>query len=77
LKQVGIVEQNSARKGIKILKTVRVDHEDKFAEVLPSDTLKYEFKIHWDHHVIAETNDHIVFESDLDEYIKMVSKART
>ncbi|WP_156470846.1 UDP-3-O-acyl-N-acetylglucosamine deacetylase [Francisella hispaniensis] len=77
LKEVGIIEQNSARKGIRILKPVRVEHEDKFAEVLPSETLKYEFKIHWDHPVIAATNDHIVFEYDLDEYIKMVSKART
>jgi UDP-3-O-[3-hydroxymyristoyl] N-acetylglucosamine deacetylase len=37
----------------------------------------YEFKIDWDHPVIAATNDHIVFEYDLAEYIKMVSKART
>ncbi|MEY8702768.1 UDP-3-O-acyl-N-acetylglucosamine deacetylase [Francisella philomiragia] len=56
---------------------VRVEHEGKFAEVLPSDILKYEFKIEWDHPVIAATKDHIVFECNLDEYIKMVSKART
>lgn len=77
LKEVGIVEQETDRKGIKILKPVKVQHEGKFAEVLPSDTLKYEFKIEWDHPVIAVTNDHIVFEYSLDEYIKMVSKART
>ncbi|QIV95399.1 UDP-3-O-[3-hydroxymyristoyl] N-acetylglucosamine deacetylase [Allofrancisella inopinata] len=77
LKQVGILEQNAARKGIKILKPVRVEDEDKFAEVLPSDSLKYEFKIKWDHPVIAATSDHIVFEYNLDEYIKMISKART
>lgn len=74
LKEVSIVEQESDRKGIKILKPVRVEHEEKFAEVLPSDILKYEFKIEWDHPVIAATNDHIVFEYSLDEYIKMVSK---
>ncbi|QIV93912.1 UDP-3-O-acyl-N-acetylglucosamine deacetylase [Allofrancisella frigidaquae] len=77
LKQVGVVEQNTARKGIKILKPVRVEDEDKFAEVLPSDSLKYEFKIKWDHPVIAATNDHIVFEYNLGEYIKMISRART
>lgn len=74
---VGIAEQSVARKGIKIIKPVRVEHEDKFAEVLPSEKLVYEFKIEWEHPVIAATNDHIVFEYDLDEYIKKVSKART
>lgn len=73
----GVAEQAIARKGIKILKPVRVEHEGKFAEVLPCETLKYEFKIAWDHPVIAATNDHIIFEYNLDEYIKMVSKART
>jgi UDP-3-O-[3-hydroxymyristoyl] N-acetylglucosamine deacetylase len=77
LTDVGIVEQSVARKGIKIIKPVRVEHEGKFAEVLPSEKLVYEFKIEWDHPVIAATNDHIVFEYDLAEYIKMVSKART
>ncbi|QLE79137.1 UDP-3-O-acyl-N-acetylglucosamine deacetylase [Francisella sp. Scap27] len=77
LTETGIQEQPAPRQGIKILKLVRVEHEDKFAEVLPSDTLTYEFKIEWDHPVIAATNDHIVFKYDLDEYIKMVSKART
>ncbi len=74
---VGIAEQSVARKGIKIIKPVRVEHEGKFAEVLPSEKLVYEFKIEWEHPVIAATNDHIVFEYDLDEYIKKVSKART
>ncbi|ASG67249.1 UDP-3-O-[3-hydroxymyristoyl] N-acetylglucosamine deacetylase [Francisella halioticida] len=77
LKNVGVVDQISDRKGIKLLKPVRVEHEDKFAEALPSDTLKYEFKIQWDHPIIAATNDHIIFEYNLDEYIEMVSKART
>ena len=62
LTDVGIVEQSVARKGIKIIKPVRVEHEGKFAEVLPSEKLVYEFKIEWDHPVIAATNDHIVFE---------------
>lgn len=77
LTETGIQKQSALRQGIKILKPVRVEHEDKFAEVLPSDTLTYEFKIEWDHPVIAATNDHIVFKYDLDEYIEMVSKART
>ena len=77
LTDVGIIEQAATRNGIKIIKPVRVEHEGKFAEVLPSETLKYEFKIVWDHPVIAATNDHIVFDYDLEKYIKMVSKART
>lgn len=77
IEKAGVVEQSAKRKGIKILKPVKVEHEGKFAEVLPSDILTYEFKIAWDHPVIAATKDHIVFEHNLAEYIKMVSKART
>jgi UDP-3-O-[3-hydroxymyristoyl] N-acetylglucosamine deacetylase len=77
LTDVGITEQSVARKGIKILKPIKVEYEGKFAEVLPCGTLKYEFKIEWDHPVIAATNNHIVFDYDLAEYISMVSKART
>ncbi|GAB4223823.1 MAG: UDP-3-O-acyl-N-acetylglucosamine deacetylase [Francisella sp.] len=77
LRSSGLVEQSADRKGIKVLKPIRVEHEDKFAEVLPSDTLKYEFTIQWDHPVIAATNNHIVFEYNLDDYINNISKART
>ena len=77
IEKAGVIEQSAKRKGIKILKSVKVEHEGKFAEVLPSEVLKYEFKIVWDHPVIAATKDHIVFEHNLPEYIKMVSKART
>lgn len=77
LTSVGVVSQDAARKGIRIKKTIRVEDEDKFAEVHPSDSLRYEFKIKWDHSVIAATNDHIVFDYDRDVYIDMVSKART
>lgn len=77
LKQVGTIEQNSYRKGIRIIKSIRVENDNTFAEVIPSDVLKYEFKIKWDHPVIAATNDHIIFEYNLDKYVDMVSKART
>ena len=77
LTKAGIQEQDKARKVLKILKPIRVEFEDKFAEVLPSDKLSYEFKIKWDHPVIASTNDHIIFEADKNDYIKDVSKART
>jgi UDP-3-O-[3-hydroxymyristoyl] N-acetylglucosamine deacetylase len=77
IEKAGVVEQSAKRKGIKILKSVKVEHDGKFAEVLPSEVIKYEFKIAWDHPVIAATKDHIVFEHNLPEYIKMVSKART
>ena len=77
LMNVGVTEQSVVRKGIKIIKPIKVEDEDKFAEVLPCDTMTYEFKIEWDHPIIASTNDHIFFEYNLVEYIKMISKART
>lgn len=77
LKKIGTVEQSKVRKVIKVLKTVRVEDEDKFAEVHPADALSYAFEIQWDHPVIANTPNKIDFRADVDAYISDISAART
>ncbi len=77
LEQIGVKEQDKARKIIKVLKTIRVEDEDKFAELSPADETSYRFEIQWDHPVIANTPSVVDFKLDKTTYIDTVSKART
>lgn len=77
IETVGIKTQEKKRREIKILKPVRVEHEDKFAEVLPSEKTTYRFEIKWDHPVIANTPGVVEFDGDFDFYKDKVSRART
>ena len=71
----GVLEQDVHRRVIKILKPVRVDAEDKMAELLPSDTFSVSFEIDFDNEVIA--NQTISVNMVNGNYKKEVARART
>ncbi|MCF6766972.1 UDP-3-O-acyl-N-acetylglucosamine deacetylase [Thiotrichales bacterium 19S11-10] len=77
IEKVGIIEQDKPRKLIKVLKPIRVEHEDKFAQVLPADQVSYRFEIKWDHPVIAATPSVVEFDGNYQTYKSDVSRART
>ncbi len=77
LQKVGVKAQDKKRQMIKVLKTIRVTDEDKFAEISPSDETRYRFEIKWDHPVIAATPLVVEFSGNQQEYIAQVAKART
>jgi UDP-3-O-[3-hydroxymyristoyl] N-acetylglucosamine deacetylase len=77
IQAAGIQKQDAKRKQIKILKPVRIEFEDKYAEVLPSDKTSYRFEIKWDHPVIAATPSVYEFDGSYDTYEKEISQART
>ncbi|WP_116964296.1 UDP-3-O-acyl-N-acetylglucosamine deacetylase [Fastidiosibacter lacustris] len=77
LKKVGVKAQSKARKSIKVLKPVRVQEADKFAEVLPTESTHYRFEIQWDHPVIANTPCVVEFSGEQQDYIERISRART
>lgn len=77
IQAVGTTAQAQKRKIIKILKLIRVEDEDKFAEVGPSDKTSYRFEIQWDHPVIAATPSVVEFDGSYDFYEKEVASART
>ncbi|MCF6776507.1 UDP-3-O-acyl-N-acetylglucosamine deacetylase [Thiotrichales bacterium 19X7-9] len=77
IERVGLLQQDKPRKFIKVLKPVRVEHEDKFAEVIPCDQTNYRFEIQWDHPVIASTPSVVEFNGDYNWYKDEVSRART
>lgn len=77
LEKAGIRPQDKARKIIKVVKKVRVEAEDKYAEVLPAKSTSYRFEIRWDHPVIAKTPNVAEFDADKKTYIEQICKART
>ena len=77
IKTVGVAGQSEKRKVIKILKPIRVEEEDKFAEVKPGEKTTYRFEIQWDHPVIAATPAVVEFDGSYEMYEKEVADART
>ena len=79
-----ICTQKAKRTYIKIISTVRVEDEDKFVEIIPSNintihnnAINYHFKIQWDHPVINRTPRQITFNNDFEEYKQNIAHART
>lgn len=77
LQAAGIVEQQSAKKYIKIKKEIKVEEGDKWAAFVPSDGFKVTLTIDFEHpafpnHLKTSTMD---FSSTV--FVKEVSRART
>ncbi|MFZ9034653.1 MAG: UDP-3-O-acyl-N-acetylglucosamine deacetylase [Francisellaceae bacterium] len=77
LDRVGIKKQDQPRRLIRVIKPVRVEEGDKYAEVLPADQTAYRFEIQWDHPVIAATPSAIEFIKGKEDYVDKISAART
>lgn len=77
LQSAGIEELNAPKKFIRITKTVRVEEDDKWAELVPHDGFRVDFRIDFDHPVISQTRQHMVMDFDTCSYVNEVSRART
>lgn len=77
LQSAGIEELNAPKRFIRIKKPVRVEEDDKWAELRPHDGFRVDFKIDFDHPVISQTRQHMVMDFDSSSYVSEVSRART
>lgn len=80
LQSAGIAELNTAKKFIRVKKTIRVEdkEEGKWAELQPSDKgFSLDFKIDFDHPVFEGQNQHIEMQFSGDLFVKEISRART
>jgi len=75
LDEAGIAEQEAAKKIIAIKKVVEVTDGDKFVRLLPSETAQFDFRIKFDHPVIAEQSASCDFSTH--NFIEEVARART
>ena len=75
LKEAGIVNLSYPKKFLVIHKKLRVEKDDKWAEIEPSDKLIIESTIIFPHPVIKTQKREFVFSCQ--NYVKEISKART
>ncbi len=83
IQSAGIEEQNAAKIFIKIKQPVMVEEGEqnsssyKYARFEPYNGFKVDFKIDFDHPVIARGAQHLCMDFSTTSYIKEVSRART
>ncbi|MGQ4276626.1 UDP-3-O-acyl-N-acetylglucosamine deacetylase [Pseudidiomarina sp. E22-M8] len=77
LQSAGIEEQGAAKKFIRIKQPVRVEEDDKWAELLPHDGFRIDFAIDFDHPAIADTKQAVSMDFSTSSFMKEISRART
>lgn len=77
LDEAGVTEQSADKLFVKVKKTVRVEDGDKWAEFRPFNGFRFSFKIDFDHQVISNTNQAMIYDLRKETYINEISRART
>ncbi|MCP5278668.1 MAG: UDP-3-O-acyl-N-acetylglucosamine deacetylase [Thiobacillus sp.] len=77
LQSAGIDLLNTPKRFIRVLKTVRVEDGDKWAEFTPYEGFRLSFRIDFDHPVFRNTSREITLDFSRDSYVREVSRART
>ncbi|MGJ8524865.1 UDP-3-O-acyl-N-acetylglucosamine deacetylase [Halomonadaceae bacterium LMG 33818] len=77
MQSAGIVEQQAAKKFIRITQPIFVEEGDKLASFKPYDGFKVSFEISFDHPVFTEQHKKMVVDFSTSSYVKEVSRART
>lgn len=73
----GIVEQNAAKRFIRITKSVKVREEDKWARFDPFDGFKVGFMIDFDHPVFKAGPQKAELDFSTTSFVKEISRSRT
>lgn len=77
LQAAGITQQNSAKKFIRVCKTVRVEDGEKFAELKPFNGFKVNYSIDFDHPVFRRHTQKATVDFSTTAFLKEISRART
>ena len=75
IKEAGIKELTSPKKFLKITKEVEIRENNKFAKLLPSSDIGFDFEIYFDHPLIKKQRYNFSFSTQ--NYIKEIARART
>jgi UDP-3-O-[3-hydroxymyristoyl] N-acetylglucosamine deacetylase len=77
LQSAGIEEQQAAKRFIRIKKKIRVEADDKWAELTPFNGFKVNFEIFFNHPVFNKLSRDASIDFSSTSFLKEVSRART
>lgn len=77
LQSAGIVEQTSPKRFVRIRETVRVEQDDKWAELRPHDGFRVNFRIDFEHPVFRKHLQASSVDFSTTSFLREVSRART
>ncbi len=77
LQSAGIDEQAAPKRFVRILKTVRVEEGDKWAQFEPFNGFKVNFQIEFDHPVFKKRSQTATMDFSTTSFLKEISRART
>ncbi len=77
LQSAGIEEQNAPKRFVRILKPVRVEDGDRWAEFHPHDGYRLEFEIEFDHPVFKRHTQKGAIDFSSTAFLREISRART
>ncbi|MCL4139486.1 UNVERIFIED_CONTAM: hypothetical protein GTU68_007821 [Idotea baltica] len=77
IQSAGIESQRSAKKFVKIKRTVRFENQAGWAELRPYDGFKVSFEIDFDHPAVKSTNQTFALDLSKSSYSREISRART
>lgn len=77
IQSAGVEEQNAAKQFIRIKRPIRVEEDDKWAQVEPFDGFKVSFAIEFNHPVFSECRNEASVDFSTISFVKEVSRART
>jgi UDP-3-O-[3-hydroxymyristoyl] N-acetylglucosamine deacetylase len=77
LQSAGIVEQDAAKRFLRVTAPVEVRDGDKWARFDPHQGFKLDFTIDFPHPVFGSENRHVIIDFADHSYIKEVARART
>jgi len=77
LQSAGIEELNAAKRFIRIKKKIRVEEDDKWAQLTPFNGFKVNFEISFNHPVFNKISQDASIDFSTTSFLKEVSRART
>ncbi len=77
LQSAGIEEQPAPKRFVRIKQTVRVEDGDKWAQFVPHEGFRVDFRIDFDHPIFKKQNPSASMEFSTTAFLKEVSRART
>jgi UDP-3-O-[3-hydroxymyristoyl] N-acetylglucosamine deacetylase len=77
LQSAGIVEQNAAKRFLRVKKVVEVRDGDKWARLAPYDGFRLEFSIQFNHPAVDKTGTRVAVDFADQSYVRDIARART